>query len=589
MDLEDDAIGSSSFDWDTDDELEMEFCINSGPPQEVLAGFDEESENHSTEKDRTLSLLVDMGYKCDDALTAIDKCGFDAPVDELTDFMCAAEMAKDVKTADNREPSFVMKEKGSHLLVNDTTLSLLVDMGYKVEEALTAIDKCGFDASITELTDFIFAAEMAKDAEAADLEILSPLKKPREIYLQIDKKGKAQFEKKGVSIGCGKQTYYGRKRKRYLTDQIHKTRFLEESDVKQFFKDDFTLNLPNPMVGFGVPGGDWCVSRRRVPEAAIGPPYFYYENVAFTPKGTWERISQFLYDIEPEFVDSMYFSAAARKRGYIHNLPIQDRVPLLPIPPQTIHEAFPSTERWWPSWDKRTKLNCLLTCVGSAKLTERIRKAVEKWDGEPPSQVQKYVIQQCKKWNLVWVGQHKVAPLEPDEMEILLGFPENHTRGGGVSRSDRYKALGNSFQVDTVAYHLSVLKNIFPNGMNVLSLFSGIGGAEVALHRLGITLKNVVSVEISETNRNILNGWWEQTNQRGNLIHVADVHDVTPSKLIEWMGSLGAFDLVIGGSPCNNLAGGNRRTRDGLEGEQSSLFFQYYRILNHVRELTRKR
>ncbi|KAL0450679.1 UNVERIFIED_CONTAM: DNA (cytosine-5)-methyltransferase DRM2, partial [Sesamum latifolium] len=49
--------------------------------------------------------------------------------------------------------------------------------------------------------------------------------------------------------------------------------------------------------------------------------------------------------------------------------------------------------------------------------------------------------------------------------------------------------------VDTVAYHLSVLKEIFPNGLNLLSLFSGIGGGEVALHRLGIKLKNVVSHE----------------------------------------------------------------------------------------------
>ncbi|KAK8710241.1 hypothetical protein V6N13_145575 [Hibiscus sabdariffa] len=87
---------------------------------------------------------------------------------------------------------------------------------------------------------------------------------------------------------------------------------------------------------------------------------------------------------------------------------------------------------------------------------------------------------------------------------MLLGFPKNHTREGGTNRKDRYKSLGNSFQVDTVAYHLSVLKDMFPSGINVLSLFSGIGGAEVALHRLGISLKNIVSVEMSEVNRHII-------------------------------------------------------------------------------------
>ncbi|KAM7277791.1 hypothetical protein ACFE04_004925 [Oxalis oulophora] len=35
---------------------------------------------------------------------------------------------------------------------------------------------------------------------------------------------------------------------------------------------------------------------------------------------------------------------------------------------------------------------------------------------------------------------------EPDELEMLLGFPKNHTRGGGICKTDRYKSLGNSFQ-----------------------------------------------------------------------------------------------------------------------------------------------
>lgn len=139
------------------------------------------------------------------------------------------------------------------------------------------------------------------------------------------------------------------------------------------------------------------------------------------------------------------------------------------------------------------------------------------------------------------------------------------------------------FQVDTVAYHLSVLKNLFPSGINVLSLFSGIGGAEVALHRLGIPLKNVVAVEISEANRNIVRSWWEQTNQRGNLVDIADVQELDANRLEQFMSSFGGFDLVIGGSPCNNLAGSNRHHRDGLEGKESSLFFEYTRILDQVR------
>ncbi|KAE8694632.1 hypothetical protein F3Y22_tig00110777pilonHSYRG00156 [Hibiscus syriacus] len=90
-----------------------------------------------------------------------------------------------------------------------------------------------------------------------------------------------------------------------------------------------------------------------------------------------------------------------------------------------------------------------------AKLTKRIYKALEAYDDEPPSNVQKYVLDECRKWNLVWVGRNKVVPLE---VEMLLGFPTNHTRGGGSTR------------------------DMFSGGINVLSLFSGISDAEVAIY-----------------------------------------------------------------------------------------------------------
>jgi site-specific DNA-cytosine methylase len=183
----------------------------------------------------------------------------------------------------------------------------------------------------------------------------------------------------------------------------------------------------------------------------------------------------------------------------------------------------------------------------------------------------------------VWTGKNIAAPLEPVEIEQLLGFPINHTRG--VSKTDRYKSLGNSFQVDTVTYHLSVLKRMFPNGMTVLSLFTGIGGAEVALHRLGIRLKAVVSVEKSEVNRRIFRGWWDQTDQQGTLIEYDDVQSLSNDLIECHTRRLGGFDLVIGGSPCNNLAGSNRHHRNGLQGKESCLFFQYRRILRVVKSV----
>ncbi|XP_057993250.1 DNA (cytosine-5)-methyltransferase DRM2 isoform X2 [Hevea brasiliensis] len=438
------------------------------------------------------------------------------------------------------------------------TLLFLARMGYTVEEASIAVERCGPDATIAELTDFICAAQMAKAADAS-----FPEEKPKLKHFDDD--------------------YPKHKKRSYYEYDLWKRKQRMKLEKRMLHGDDELLRLPNPMIGFGVPTELAVVTHRTLPEAAIEPPYFYYENVALAPKGVWSTISRFLYDVEPEFVDSKYFCAAARKRGYVHNLPVQNRFPLLPLPPRTIHEALPLTKKWWPSWDTRTQLNCLQTCVGSAKLTDRIRKAIEDYEGDPPLSIQKYVLDECRKWNLVWVGRNKVAPLEPDEVEMLLGFPRNHTRGGGISRTDRYKSLGNSFQVDTVAYHLSVLKDLFPGGINLLSLFSGIGGAEVALHRLGIRLKNVVSVEISEVNRNIIRCWWEQTNQTGNLIDIVDVQQLNADRLEQLMNSFGGFDLVVGGSPCNNLTGSNRHHRSGLEGKESSLFFDFCRILDLVK------
>ena len=230
-------------------------------------------------------------------------------------------------------------------------------------------------------------------------------------------------------------------------------------------EQDDVIRLPNPMIGFGVPSICSVVTYRTLPEAAIGPPFFYYENVALATKGDWETISRFLYEITPEFVDSKYFCAAARKRGYVHNLPINNRFPLLPLPPRTIHEAFPLTKKWWPEWDKRTKFNCLKTTYGSPKLTEMIRKALEKCGGNPPNHVKKYVLEECRRWNLVWIGKNKVATLEPDEVEIILGFPRNHTRGGGLSRTDRFKSLGNSFQVRKS--YFPMLNSFFPRCLSI--------------------------------------------------------------------------------------------------------------------------
>ncbi|KAJ6830504.1 DNA (cytosine-5)-methyltransferase DRM2-like [Iris pallida] len=575
-------------DDDDDDEEEVQQANTMKPSKETITGPLREASEAGPSRPNLISHFVVMGFSEEMVVKALKENGEEdtnAILETLLTYSAIENspskqedspncryLASDTEGLDedfSDMDEFEYEEFTDDLSEKDRIVSTLVDMGFLAEEASSAIDRCGKDASVLELADSIRAAQLAEECEDQPWYRTSSCAGD-EGYACHSIKGK---RKMGSEMGRDKKRSYIGKGKKVIRS---KTNLNFDGDMPSF-------SIPNPMIGFGLPFEKPRITDRKLPEAAIGPPYFYYENVALAPKGVWDTISRFLYDIEPEFVDSKYFSAAARKRGYIHNLPIVNRFPLQPIPPKTIYEAFPTTRNYWPKWDPRTQLNCLQTCIASAQLTERIRKAVAESGDPPPRHVQAFVLHECRKWNLIWVGRHKVAALEPDEIETLLGFPRNHTRGGGISRTDRYKSLGNSFQIDTVAYHLSVLKDKFPNGMNVLSLFSGIGGAEVALHRLGIRLKTVVSVEISEVNRNIVRSWWEQTNQTGNLIDFADVQEMSGDRLENLMSTYGRFDLVIGGSPCNNLAGSNRHTRDGLEGEHSSLFYHYFRILDLVK------
>uniref|UniRef100_A0ACD5V5W4 Uncharacterized protein n=1 Tax=Avena sativa TaxID=4498 RepID=A0ACD5V5W4_AVESA len=565
-----DTDDSDVFEWNTDNEGEPSLAA-------ALRSFDASGpsmlvQREMADKDGKIKFLEGMGFCRDDADKAITRCGVDASLDVLVDAISASQHEVRISDTDDSEefewdtddegepssaavlrnfdaPGPSMLER-REMADKDEKIKFLEVMGFRRDDADAAITRCGADASLDVLVDAISASQHEPTNRFSD-------------SFGGRKKAKLMEEKRKL-YGCGAQG----------------NRPCHRLDGSQ----DKSMRLPYPMTGFSLPTDRNRLPpvNRMLPEKASGRPFFYYENVAQAPKYTWSTISETLYGIKPEFVDSKHICATARKRGYVHNLPLENRL-RLPLPPKTILETFTDYEQWWPKWDERSKLNCLQTCKAPATVTEWIQLALASSSSPPPPSVQKQVIYLCKKWNLVWTGKNKAVPLEPSEMERLLGFPIHHTRG--ASNTERYKSLGNTFQVDTVTYHLSVLKRMFPNGMTVLSLFTGIGGAEVALHRLGIRLKAVVSVEKSEVNRRIFKSWWDQTEQQGMLIEFGEVESLSNELIESHTRRLGGFDLVIGGSPCNNLAGSNRHHRDGLQGTESALFFQYFRILRTVKSV----
>ncbi|EFJ34005.1 hypothetical protein SELMODRAFT_83383 [Selaginella moellendorffii] len=329
---------------------------------------------------------------------------------------------------------------------------------------------------------------------------------------------------------------------------------------------------------------DICCGFLSLTSTQARKPYFYFENVRTMPNGSWDIISNSLYGIQPEFVCASHFSVSRRARGYIHNLPLENRQLILPIPPKTIREFLPATVQYTPAWDTRQQLNCINTCGNTASFCRNVQRLMAA--GEPSEEAKKTIMSLVRRWNLVWTGPGTCSPLEAHEIEQALGYERGHTRGA-ITINERFKSLGNTFQVDVVGFHLSALRPLFPDGIRMLSLFSGIGGAEVALHRAGIKLKFVVCVESNVDNRRILERWWSTSGQTGQHRILDDVQDLTMAVVARLMEESGGFDLVIGGSPCNNLTGNNRSSRTGLGGEHSVLFFEFSRILNLVRSLTR--
>jgi DNA-cytosine methyltransferase len=104
--------------------------------------------------------------------------------------------------------------------------------------------------------------------------------------------------------------------------------------------------------------------------------------------------------------------------------------------------------------------------------------------------------------------------------------------------------------------------------MNVLSLFDGISCARVALDRAGLKVNTYYACEIEKNAIKV-----SQQNYP-DIVRLGDVRQIT--HVAE------PIHLLIGGSPCQDLSIA-KKGRKGLEGDRSSLFYEYVRIRNLVK------
>ncbi|KAF9621411.1 hypothetical protein IFM89_020933 [Coptis chinensis] len=530
-------------------------------------------------------------------------CCHEATVNELVDFIAAAQVAQSsgVDINDQNHADNGKKEDDSTetlFWTMDVTLRLL-DMGFSEDEISSAVEKYGAEVPVEELADSIFASRIAdtsseKNKEPPALhrmnhsqgENYTTLKSPKEEYgirrsfdtliAETEASSSKPFLR-AEDIDFDGELEWKKVKKPKLEFEDYSDAFLDISsrEAKAFEPKitNLSMSLPHrgvhkleesPLDRMKIPQQPESNFCRGLRDKVADRPFFFYGNVLDVSHETWRKLSQFLYTIDPEFVHTGFFSALSRKEGYIHNLPTDDRTHIHPRSPMAIEDAVPHTKKWWPSWDTRKQLSCINSeTKGIPQLCERLGKILSDSQGIISKEQQADILHHCKILNLMWVGQYRLSPIEPEQVERILGYPLQHTQLVGADPIERLRLLKYSFQTDTLGYHLSVLKWLFPDGLNVLSLFSGIGGAEVALHRLGLRLKGVVSMELCETNRRILRKWWQGSGQTGELVQIEDINKLTSNKLKSLINDFGGFDLVICQNPFTNIPGSSKVALDG--------------------------
>jgi len=107
--------------------------------------------------------------------------------------------------------------------------------------------------------------------------------------------------------------------------------------------------------------------------------------------------------------------------------------------------------------------------------------------------------------------------------------------------------------------------------MNVVDLFSGIGGFSLGLQNAG--MNTVAFCEIDKYQQTVLNKHWPDVRVYD------DIRKLTGDMLRE---NHEPIDVFCGGFPCTDISFAGKHD-GGLEGEQSGLWYEYKRLINEYR------
>lgn len=179
------------------------------------------------------------------------------------------------------------------------------------------------------------------------------------------------------------------------------------------------------------------------------PKYFLLENVMM--KDEYIDIISEHTNVEPIYINSSLFSAQSRERLYWTNIDI-DKLPLIgnqQVLKDILLDVVDDKYFYNESYDFHgdDKVVCATLNIKGHDILKRVNSKFHK----------------CQTLTAVCGGnQHKkvidgnrVRKLTPIEYERLMGIKDNYTLG--VSDSQRYKMIGNGWEVNTISH---IFKNI---------------------------------------------------------------------------------------------------------------------------------
>jgi len=120
----------------------------------------------------------------------------------------------------------------------------------------------------------------------------------------------------------------------------------------------------------------------------------------------------------------------------------------------------------------------------------------------------------------------------------------------------------------------------------VLSLFSGIGAAEIAIVDMALmghfVLDSFICVELNDDRHSAFSAWFQRMRAQHpkllgtvRILRVADVCSLGDRDIQRLVAAAGGASLIIGAPPCNDVSSCNRDPeRSGLEGRSSGLFYE---------------